>query len=208
MTDERYVYNTDIRERRSAASGARAKKGGSRSKRCTLPSDHLTPAQKRKLNGQPETVNLNRPMTYAELKHLTPTLQFLYLDTLVSKHRARRVDILEMLGCCNQTFYLLEKKLPGTLEYKAARKPRPEWVAFMSKPVPARQEAAQDPEADTQAPAPVEPEDAPVAPYAPHAAILAGSITVRCAASEIAEAILRLIDDPEAPYTFTISFTN
>lgn len=207
MTDERYVYTQDQRDRKRTASGARAKVSGSRSKRCTLPSDNLTAAQKRKLNGQPESVNLNRPMTYLELKQLTPTLQFLYLGHLVTVHMARRVDLLAMLGIATATLFNLEKKLPGKMEYKRRSKsPASEWMAFLANAQPA-QEATQAPEAETQAPAPAEPEDATQAATEPIPAILAGSITVRCTASEIKAALLRLIDDPEQEYTFTVNFT-
>lgn len=36
--------------------------------------------------------------------------------------------------------------------------------------------------------------------------VLAGSVTVRCTASHVLDALLRLIDDPEREYTFTVSF--
>ena len=49
MTDERYVYTSDVRDRKRTASGSRAKKGGSRSRRCPLPSDTLTKAQRQKI---------------------------------------------------------------------------------------------------------------------------------------------------------------
>lgn len=202
MTDERYVYNTDMRDRKRTASGARARKGGSRTKRCLLPSDTLTKAQREKLNGPVEQVSLNRPLNYAELKQLPPTLQFLYLDNLVSVHKARRTDIQKMLGVASATLFNLEKKLPGDLQFNGRpRAQAPEWIAFLA------QEAAQAPEAETQAPAPAEPENAtqPATEFTP--AILAGSITVRCTASGMLAALLRLLDDPAQTYTFTVNFT-
>lgn len=206
MTEERYVYTLEQRDRKRTATGARAKKGGSRSKRCPLPSDTLTKAQKAKLNGPVESVNLNRPMTYAQLKELTPTLQFLYLDHLVTVHMARRVDLLAMLGIATATLFNLEKKLPGKMEYKRRSKsPAPEWQAFL-----AAQEAAQAPEAETQAPAPGEPEDAPVAATEPAPAepeIIAGSFTVRSTRMGLIGTILRLLDDPDQEYTFTVNYT-
>ena len=206
MTNERYVYTQDQRERKSAATGARAKKGGSRSKRCTLPSDHLTPAQKRKLNGQPEAINLNRPMTFTELKQISPTLQFLYLDHLVNVHKARRVDLVEMLGIAPMTMQRLIKALPGKLDFMGRRKHQaPEWTAFLER---AALEAAQAPEAETQAPAPVEPENATQAAAEPTPAILAGSIKVRCTASAMLGALLRVLEDKDREYTFEVSFTN
>ena len=214
MTDERYVYTQDQRERKRTATGAMARKGGSKSKRCTMPSDHMTAAQKQKLSGPVERVSLNRPMTYAELKQLSPTLQILYLDHLVNAHHARRADLLAMLGIAPSTLHLLMKALPGKLIFKGRpRQPHPQWIAFMSQePVAVEaaqppQEAAQTLEETTTATTPVKPEKAPVAPDAPHTPILAGSITVRCAAKDIIAALTRVLDHPEQSYTFTVNFT-
>ena len=209
MTNELYVYTQDQRERKRTASGARARKVGSRSKRCTLPSDHMTTAQKRQLNGKPETVNLNRPMTYQELKKLSPTMQFLYLDHLVTVHKARRVDLASMLGTSNVTMGNIAKRLPGKLEFsqKAPKHQAPEWHAFLEGAEKAAQEAAQAPEAETQAAAPDEPQEAPVAATEPTPAILAGSIKVRCTAIAMLGALLRILDDPNMEYEFEVSFT-
>lgn len=207
MTDERFVYAQDQKERKRTAAGAKAKKGGSRSKRCPMPSDTLTKAQREKLNGPVEQISLNKPLTYAELKELRPTLRFLYLDHLVNYHKARRVDLQKMLGCSNRTLELLIKALPGRLVFKSRRRsPAPEWLAFLANAQPA-QEATQAPEAETQAPAPAEMENAPQAATKPTPALLAGSITVRATASGMLATLLRLIDDPEQEYTFTVNFT-
>ena len=200
MTDERFVYNADLRDRKRAAQGARAKKGGSRSKSCTLPSDALSASQKRKLNGSVESISLNSPMSWARLRELTPTLQFLYLDHLVNEHKARRVDLCAMLGVATCTFWKLQQKLPGKLIFKGqAKKPAPEWSAFMD-------EGYQDtptapPTASRKPNTAQEPSSAVSTP-----SVLAGSVTVRCTASHVLDALLRLIDDPEREYTFTVSF--
>lgn len=200
MTDERYVYNSDIQERKRTASGARAKKGGSRSRRCPLPSDTLTKAQKRALNSPVESIKMNQPMSWARLRDLTPTLQFLYLDHLVTEHKARRVDLCAMLGVATCTFWNLQQKLPGKLIFKGqAKKPAPEWSAFMAggyqDTPPAPPTASQEP-ATAQ-----EPYSVVSTP-----SLLSGSVTVRCTASHVLDALLRLIDDPEREYTFTVSF--
>ena len=204
MTDERYVYTQDQRDRKRTASGARARKGGSRANRCPLPSDALTKAQREKLNGPVEQVNLNRPMTYAELKLLNKSMQHLYLDHLVTAHKARRVDLQAMLGIAPSTMYKLASSLPEKLAFTGKpKRPAREWLAFLA----AAQEAAQA-QADLgdghQAPS---SEDAPVAAPEPPSALLAGSITVRATASGMLAAILRLIDEPKATYTFTVNFT-
>lgn len=202
MTDERYVYNSDIQDRKRTASGARAKKGGSRSRRCPLPSDNLTKAQKRALNSSVESIKLNQPMSWARLRELTPTLQLLYLDHLVNEHKARRVDLLSMLGIVTGTFYKLQKALTGRLVFKGQpKKPAPEWERFM---------AAGYQEAPTPPILPTAPQEAVTVPEPSSVvstpAVLAGSVTARCTASAVLDVLLRLIDDPSREYTFTVSF--
>lgn len=74
------AYQETIAERKAMASGARHKKNGSRSKRCSLPSDNLTPAQKRKLNGECRTYQTTIPLTWEEFKAMPTDLQKEHLD--------------------------------------------------------------------------------------------------------------------------------
>lgn len=204
MTDERYVYNLDIKDRKRTASGARAKKGGSKSRRCPLPSDTLTKAQRQKLNGSVESIKLNMPMDYARLKELTPQLRFLYLDHLVSVYKARRVDLCSMLGISNGTFWKLQQALPGRLIFKGQpKKSAPEWEAFMAVGYQNATTPQILPTAPHEAATAQEPSSVVSTP-----AVLSGSVTVRCTASHVLDALLRLIDDPSREYTFTVSFEN
>ena len=203
MTDERFVYNADLRDRKRAAQGARAKKGGSKSRRCPLPSDNLSAAQKRKLNGSVESISLNSPMSWARLRELTPTLQLLYLDHLVNEHKARRVDLMRMLGVSSCTFWRFQQDLPGKLVFKGnPKKPAPEWERFMAV---GYQDAANTPpsppDAQQEAVTVQEPSTVVSTP-----SVLSGSVTVRCTASHVLDVLLRLIDDPSREYTFTVSF--
>ena len=99
MTDERYVFNQDVAERSKMKTGAFHKKNGSKSKKCTLPSDHLTPAQKRKLNGECTSINLSVPITnFSEFRSYPYSMQQEYLQNLITNYGARKSDICEMLG--------------------------------------------------------------------------------------------------------------
>ena len=71
MTD----FDFDVKEKKSIARGAFARKGGSKSKKCSLPSDHLTDAQKRKLNGPVRAYNVKTPMSWDEFKSMPTDLQ-------------------------------------------------------------------------------------------------------------------------------------
>ena len=194
MTAERFVYNSEIRERKNIAHSARRKKGGSKSKKCTLPSDRISDAQKKKMNGPVETVNLNKTMSYEELKALNPSLQFMYLEHLVRNHKARRVDLIEMLGVPTPTFSRFLRRLPEKLpDGPRSKKPSAEWVRFISEA---------NATADASCPA-IEPETADEPLKEP--SILAGSITI-CGTAEALLGMLQRLVNPAQEYRFTVSF--
>ena len=83
------------------------------SRKCTLPSEYLTAAQKRKLNGEVITVNLNRPMKWAEFKQLNKELQTMYAQNLVRKFGVTAVAMAEMLGVSKCTVYTYAKGVWG-----------------------------------------------------------------------------------------------
>lgn len=99
MTDERYVFTQDVKERSQMKTGAMHKKNGSKSKKCTFPSDHLTPKQKQKLNGSCESIKLNEPChDWEKFKKLSKETKAEYIHNLVNNYGARRSDVAEMFG--------------------------------------------------------------------------------------------------------------
>lgn len=105
MTD----FDYDCYLKKQVAHSAVRKKNGSRSKRCTLPSDILTNAQRKKLNGKVVTYKMGSPMTWKEYKDLPDDLKKQYLDNLISKYDVGSKQIAEMLGVSCGT---LSKNLP------------------------------------------------------------------------------------------------
>lgn len=98
MTDEKYVFEQTSRERKRNARGSFAKKGGSRSKRCSLPSDNLTAKERKELNGVVETINTMKMMSYDEWKKPSLSMKTAYIEALFTMHQARIADIAEMWG--------------------------------------------------------------------------------------------------------------
>lgn len=78
-------FDFDIVEKKRMARGARCKKNGSKSKRCTLPSDNLTPAQRKALSGPVSSYSMNLPMEWEVFKSIPKDLQQSYIDTLQSR---------------------------------------------------------------------------------------------------------------------------
>ena len=98
MTEIEREFNKEISEKKRTASGAFHRKGGSKSKKCTLPSDHLTEAQKRKLSGPVTTVNLNQPITWKDFKPLSDELKKKYLMDVLNSYKPSARMLGEMLG--------------------------------------------------------------------------------------------------------------
>ena len=87
-------FDYDVLQKKRTAAGARHMKRGSRSKRCSLPSDNLTPAQLKRRNGPVSTYKLDAPMRWDDFKSMPVDLQKKYLTNLVETYGATN----EMLG--------------------------------------------------------------------------------------------------------------
>ena len=141
MTDERYVFNQDVAERSKMKTGAFHKKNGSKSKKCTLPSDHLTEAQKKKLSGPCFTINMNEPFhDWKKFKSLPQSMQAAYINGLVENYGARRSDIAEMLGTTATNFsayccHALRDKVPLANKNTPPKRVMDErFLDFLTKP--------------------------------------------------------------------------
>ena len=96
-------FGFDVMTKKRIARGAAARKCGSKSRRCTLPSDYLTDAQKKARNGKMSTYNLSKPMTYEQFKLMPRDLQREYLLKLRNDMHASARAIAQMLGCSDET---------------------------------------------------------------------------------------------------------
>lgn len=86
MTDERYIYNQDIREKKIIGYGAKHKKNGSKSKKCSLPSDFLTRKEKAKLNGECKSWDMKKFYTWDEFKQMPDDIALHYINGLVNRY--------------------------------------------------------------------------------------------------------------------------
>lgn len=78
-------FSYDVMQKKRIASGARHRRCGSKSKFVRLPSDYMTPAEKRRMNGKVNTYKMNDPISYGEFKAMPSELQEKYLNGLVSR---------------------------------------------------------------------------------------------------------------------------
>ena len=103
MNDIEFILKEDIKEKKKAGSGYRYKKNGSKSKKCTLPSDNLSKKEIEKMNGECKVYNLSEKMSYSNFCAMPFDLQIKYLETLRDKFGASQVDIAKMMNVAPST---------------------------------------------------------------------------------------------------------
>ena len=104
-------FDFDVMTKKRIARGAAARKCGSKSRRCTLPSDYLTDAQKKARNGKMSTYNLSKPMTYDQFKLMPRDLQREYLLKLLNDMHASTRVIAQMFECSDETVRVVIRNL-------------------------------------------------------------------------------------------------
>ena len=72
-------FAADVKTKKAIASGAKHRKSGSKSKKCTLPSDNLTIKEKNALNGETHTLILDHAYTIEDLAVFSKQTQRDYL---------------------------------------------------------------------------------------------------------------------------------
>lgn len=93
---EREFYR-DVRSKKSLVPSAKHIKKGSKTKFVSLPHDHMTTAQWKKLNGKVQEFNMNKPMNWKEFKQLPADLMGEYIVFLQNEFHASASAIAEAL---------------------------------------------------------------------------------------------------------------
>lgn len=167
-------FDFDIMEKKRIAQGARARKCGSKSRKCTLPSDYLTAAQKKGLNGKVSTYNLSGPMTYSKFRIMPDDLQKEYLLKLRNEMGASQAAIGEMMQCSPET--VRQTLIRHGLSTKLSRmsfESKLRWDAWL------KGEQLNNDRAEAPAPAPA-PSEAPVSEDKPAPAPYTSCALNRC----------------------------
>ena len=104
-------FDYDAMQKKHIARGAAHMKRGSKSKKCTLPSDNLTPAQLRRLNGPVSTYKLDEPMSRESFKAMPEDLQKQYILKLQETYQANDEMIGKMFGVSKVAIFKVRQKL-------------------------------------------------------------------------------------------------
>ena len=72
-------FDYDVKQKKQLARNAKYKKNGSKSKKCTLPSDYLSRKEKLKMNSEVKTYSMRVPYSWEEFKAMPLDIQREYL---------------------------------------------------------------------------------------------------------------------------------
>ena len=101
LSDAEYLLRQDIKDKKSAGRGVFHKKGGSKSKKCTLPHERLTKKELEKMNGEVESYNPKAWYTYEEFKKLPMKFQVEYVNSLITRYNCSCAGICQyVFGIC------------------------------------------------------------------------------------------------------------
>lgn len=134
MTDEKYSYIQDVRDKKITARSARHKrthngKGGS----VKLPSDYMTQKEIKAMSGEVKSYRLNKPMTWQEFKAMPNDVQYGYIKLLKSKYSVPNTSIEKMFGLGNGSLASHMKSIGYAVTSLAHGKFDKEgWIAFVN----------------------------------------------------------------------------
>lgn len=97
-------FNYDCMEKKRIASGSRHMKRGSKSKKCTLPSDLLTAAQIKKKNGKVINMDMAKPTSLRNFKTWPTDIQKEYLTRYINEFGCTIGDFAQIFGCSYSAF--------------------------------------------------------------------------------------------------------
>ena len=124
MTDEKFTFIEDLREKKKTATGAHHKrthcgKGGA----VRFPSDYKTAKELRAMNGEVKSYKLNDPMSWKEFKAMPDDIKVAYIKALRKRYNVSDTKIAEMMCVSQHTL----SNLMVRLGIRSARQSREKW---------------------------------------------------------------------------------
>ena len=96
-------FDYEIMQRKRLASQASHRKCGSKSKKCSMSTDHMTRKQWEERCGDIVTYQIGKPMSWDEFKQLPSGIQKEYIMDLVHKYSVTASDLARMFGITPNT---------------------------------------------------------------------------------------------------------
>ena len=157
-------FTYDCAQKKRIARGAFNMKRGSKSRKCSLPSDHLTPKQLKERNGPVMKYTMNAPMSWEVFKSMPLDLQQKYLDSLFSRFNVGSSIISrDLFNQSSATLgaYAKRKGLKSPCGERLSTTEREVWESWLYPSVPQYAEEFDEPEEETEEPVEETPETPP-----------------------------------------------
>lgn len=121
LSDEEYVFQQDIKEKKSAGRGAFHKKCGSKSNKCTLPSDRMTKKEREAMNGEVFHYDPRKWYTWEEFKAMPIEYQVKYVNSLLNRYDCGLANISCIVFGKSKSWLSLYFKKHGQREFINAK---------------------------------------------------------------------------------------
>ena len=129
-------FDYDCYRKKNVAHSACRRKGGSKSKKCSLPSDRMTQKQWNERCGQVMSYNIGKPMSWVEFSQLPNDLKEEYMNNLIDKYNANASTMAEVFGVSTATVFRVVKNNNLNVTFLKGKHPTGEkyeaFKAFMS----------------------------------------------------------------------------
>lgn len=144
MTDERYCFISDVREKKSIGRGAyhkrsHAGKGGA----VKFPSDYMTKKELKAMNGVTKSYNINNPMSWDEFKAMPDDIKVIYIKAVRDKFHVANTDIAKMFGVHPVTMQKHFARLGIGHESRKGKTDKEGWCRWVNG-VPAQEEPVEE----------------------------------------------------------------
>jgi len=130
-------FDFEVRTKKQLARSAKYKVNGSKSRKCTLATDYMTPSQIRKMNGETISYNINKPMTLEEFQKVPPASGREYILHLVDIYGVKYSNLAEMFGCCRKKCSEILSAPPYEIQFgrgcTMSKQKREQWNLFIGK---------------------------------------------------------------------------
>lgn len=129
MTDERYSYVEDVKNRKNVARSG-GKKGKSRYG-CMLPVDYMTTKEKRDANSRWISVTYDRPISFDKFLAYSDDDKKKYLQTIIDKYAGDTGKIAKMFGCTEAKIKVFRQNL-GVIYNIERQRDETLWDVFLT----------------------------------------------------------------------------
>lgn len=137
MTD----FDYDCYKKKSVAHSAMRRKCGSKSKKCSLPSDHITAKQWKERCGQVMSYNIGRPLLWAEFSKLPKDLKEEYMNNLIEKYSANARTMADIFGVSVATVFRVVKNEELNVKFLKGKHPAGEKEVALGRFMKGEEEA-------------------------------------------------------------------